>query len=119
MEAAALERQRRLAGLKAVVGDAEEKGNREGEVKREGAKEQEEEPATTATMEEEARRLVEASKSLREQTAEQQLSLADLAPKKANWDLKRDFEGKTAELERQTQAAIAQLFRQRLDAQKD
>ena len=34
-----------------------------------------------------------------------------IAPKKANWDLKRDVEGRLAKLDRQTQAAIRELIR--------
>lgn len=34
-----------------------------------------------------------------------------LAPRKVDWDLKRDIEGKLAKLERRTQRAIAELIR--------
>lgn len=34
-----------------------------------------------------------------------------IAPKKANWDLKRDVEKRLAKLERQTQTAIRELIR--------
>ena len=37
-----------------------------------------------------------------------------LAPKKANWDLKRDMAPKMARLERATQRAIAELIRERM-----
>lgn len=43
-----------------------------------------------------------------------EVDLADLAPRKPNWDLKRDLEQKLAKLERRTDLAIAQLIRQRL-----
>jgi len=177
MEVAALERRRRLAGLKGVAEaagaadasaadarkadldnvvekkedeDEEDMEDEENENENENEKEKENEnenedmeekeqkdvtatitptlssdptptqnPMPMPTVEIEAQRLIEASKRQREETAEQQLSLADLAPKKANWDLKRDLEGKTAELEGQTQAAITRLIRQRLEAQKN
>ena len=37
--------------------------------------------------------------------------LFNIAPKRANWDLKRDMEKKLAKLERQTQQAIHTLIR--------
>ncbi|KAH9996853.1 mRNA splicing factor [Russula vinacea] len=49
---------------------------------------------------------------------EQDLDLLNIAPKRPNWDLKREMEKKVAKLERQTQQAIHTLIRQRLAAQK-
>ena len=43
----------------------------------------------------------------------------NLAPRKANWDLKRDLEKKMQLLEGRTQRAIVQLVRQKLQAQGD
>jgi len=40
------------------------------------------------------------------------------APKRRNWDLKREMEKKLAKLERRTQEAVHTLIRQRLAAQK-
>jgi hypothetical protein len=37
--------------------------------------------------------------------------LLNIAPKRANWDLKRELEKKTAKLERKTQEAIHTLIR--------
>ncbi|KAH9981136.1 cwf18 pre-mRNA splicing factor-domain-containing protein [Lactifluus volemus] len=48
----------------------------------------------------------------------QDLDLLNIAPKRPNWDLKREMEKKLARLERQTQQAIHTLIRQRLAAQK-
>jgi len=48
----------------------------------------------------------------------QDLDLLNIAPKRPNWDLKRELERKVAKLERQTQQAIHTLIRQRLAAQK-
>ncbi|ERL95605.1 coiled-coil domain-containing protein 12 [Dendroctonus ponderosae] len=45
----------------------------------------------------------------------EQLDVTALAPRKPDWDLKRDLGPKTARLERQTQRAIAELIRQRLN----
>lgn len=40
----------------------------------------------------------------------------NIAPKKANWDLKRDVKGKLDQLERQTQIALRDLFRQEMQS---
>lgn len=45
----------------------------------------------------------------------EQLDVTALAPRKPDWDLKRDLGAKSAKLERQTQRAIAELIRQRLN----
>lgn len=37
-----------------------------------------------------------------------------LAPRKPDWDLKRDIEKRMAKLERRTQRSIAELIRERL-----
>ncbi|KAI9000233.1 mRNA splicing factor [Gaertneriomyces semiglobifer] len=49
----------------------------------------------------------------------EELDLQDLAPKKSNWDLKRDMELKMAKLDRKTQSCIAELIRARLQAEGD
>ncbi|KAI9026885.1 WD40-repeat-containing domain protein [Hyaloraphidium curvatum] len=43
-----------------------------------------------------------------------EVDLLDLAPRKPNWDLKRDLDRKLAKLERRTDLAIAELIRDRL-----
>ncbi|CAG8617680.1 2219_t:CDS:2 [Scutellospora calospora] len=45
---------------------------------------------------------------------EEEVDLFNLAPKKPNWDLKRDVEKKLTKLERKTQASIARLIKARL-----
>ncbi|KIP06031.1 hypothetical protein PHLGIDRAFT_46883, partial [Phlebiopsis gigantea 11061_1 CR5-6] len=47
----------------------------------------------------------------------QELDLHNIAPRRPNWDLKRDLDKKLAKLERKTQEAIHTLIRQRLAAQ--
>ena len=42
-----------------------------------------------------------------------------MAPKKLNWDLKRDIQGKMLKLERHTQRAIIQLLRERLEQEAE
>ncbi|KZT26591.1 mRNA splicing factor [Neolentinus lepideus HHB14362 ss-1] len=53
-----------------------------------------------------------------EERRAQELDLFNIAPKRPNWDLKREMEKKMAKLERQTQRAIHTLIRQRLAAQR-
>ncbi|KAF9052994.1 cwf18 pre-mRNA splicing factor-domain-containing protein [Panaeolus papilionaceus] len=48
----------------------------------------------------------------------QELDIFNIAPKRPNWDLKREMDKKLAKLERRTQEAIHTLIRQRLAAQK-
>ncbi|KAL4246079.1 mRNA splicing factor Cwf18-like protein [Abortiporus biennis] len=61
-----------------------------------------------------------ASQIIKEDAArrEQELDLFNIAPKRPNWDLKRDMDKKLAKLERQTQEAIHTLIRQRLAAER-
>ncbi|KAG5654115.1 hypothetical protein H0H81_007167 [Sphagnurus paluster] len=53
-----------------------------------------------------------------EERRAQELDIFNIAPKRPNWDLKRDMDKKLAKLERKTQEAIHTLIRQRLAAQK-
>ncbi|KAF5381034.1 hypothetical protein D9615_004154 [Tricholomella constricta] len=53
-----------------------------------------------------------------EQRRAQELDVFNIAPKRPNWDLKREMDKKLAKLERRTQEAIHTLIRQRLAAQK-
>ncbi|KAK0199005.1 mRNA splicing factor [Armillaria mellea] len=49
-----------------------------------------------------------------EQRRAQELDVFNIAPKRPNWDLKRETDKKLARLERKTQEAIHTLIRQRL-----
>jgi len=53
-----------------------------------------------------------------EQRRAQELDVFNIAPKRPNWDLKREMEKKLAKLERKTQESIHTLIRQRLAAQR-
>ncbi|KAL0570813.1 hypothetical protein V5O48_011149 [Marasmius crinis-equi] len=53
-----------------------------------------------------------------EKKREEELDIFNIAPKRPNWDLKRETDKKLAKLERRTQEAIHTLIRQRLAAQK-
>ncbi|XP_061176243.1 coiled-coil domain-containing protein 12-like [Saccostrea echinata] len=46
----------------------------------------------------------------------EEVDLVNLAPRKPDWDLKRDVAKKLEKLERKTQRAIAELIRERLQA---
>ena len=43
----------------------------------------------------------------------------DIAPKKANWDLKRDVARKVARLDKRTQRAIIDLIREKVEGGGD
>ncbi|KAL5267884.1 hypothetical protein ACHWQZ_G004813 [Mnemiopsis leidyi] len=47
------------------------------------------------------------------------IDLNTLAPRKANWDLKRDVEKKLAKLERRTKRAMAEMIREKLRSERD
>ncbi len=53
---------------------------------------------------------IQEQKEQEPQVQEDAVDLADLAPKKPNWDLKRDLEEKYVELEVATTAAIRELI---------
>ncbi|KHJ46962.1 hypothetical protein D918_02502 [Trichuris suis] len=61
----------------------------------------------------ELREVLEEAKKFQEV---EEIDLASLAPKKVDWDLKRDAQKKLDKLERRTQKAIIELIRQRLQA---
>ncbi|KXS11626.1 hypothetical protein M427DRAFT_60485 [Gonapodya prolifera JEL478] len=49
-----------------------------------------------------------------EDQRKKEVDIFNLAPRKANWDLKRDLQKKRAKLERKTQSSIADIIRNRL-----
>ncbi|XP_050667707.1 coiled-coil domain-containing protein 12 [Leptidea sinapis] len=67
--------------------------------------------AEPAKVDEEIKDLVEAGK---EKVVLQDLDITSLAPRKPDWDLKRDVAKKLERLERRTQKAIAELIWERL-----
>ncbi|CAH2105583.1 unnamed protein product [Euphydryas editha] len=69
------------------------------------------EDAEPSFVEEEVKDLVEAGK---EKVVLQDLDISSLAPRKPDWDLKRDVAKKLEKLERRTQKAIAELIWERL-----
>ncbi|XP_023950883.1 coiled-coil domain-containing protein 12 [Bicyclus anynana] len=67
--------------------------------------------AAPSLVEEEVKDIVEAGK---EKVVLQDLDISSLAPRKPDWDLKRDVSKKLEKLERRTQKAIAELIWERL-----
>ncbi|KAK1227607.1 hypothetical protein PQX77_009382 [Marasmius sp. AFHP31] len=53
-----------------------------------------------------------------EEKRQEELDIFNIAPKRPNWDLKRETDKKLEKLERRTQEAIHTLIRQRLATQK-
>lgn len=53
---------------------------------------------------------------LQQPVASEEIGIANLAPRKPDWDLKRDVAKKLERLEHRTQRAIAELIRERLRA---
>ncbi|XP_002132159.1 coiled-coil domain-containing protein 12 [Ciona intestinalis] len=49
-----------------------------------------------------------------EPTVQEEVDILKLAPRKPDWDLKRDIQSKLDRLERKTQRAIAEIIRERL-----
>ncbi|KAG6855959.1 hypothetical protein H0H87_009076 [Tephrocybe sp. NHM501043] len=74
--------------------------------------------ATEDTVEKNVEGLAEKIITEDELRRAQELDIFNIAPKRPNWDLKRDMDKKLAKLERKTQEAIHALIRQRLAAQK-
>ena len=69
------------------------------------------------TLETETEKIIrEASKEI--ENSQNDLDVVKLAPKKVNWDLKRDLEQRMEKLEKQTQKAIDDLIRSRLAEEK-
>ncbi|KAG2077922.1 mRNA splicing factor [Suillus decipiens] len=73
---------------------------------------------TTDTVEKAIEGVAERIIAEDERQRAQELDVFNIAPKRPNWDLKREMEKKLAKLERKTQEAVHTLIRQRLASQK-
>ncbi|XP_074139207.1 coiled-coil domain-containing protein 12 isoform X1 [Sminthopsis crassicaudata] len=71
--------------------------------------------AKPASVEEKVKDQLEAAKP---EPIIEEVDLANLAPRKPDWDLKRDVAKKLEKLEKRTQRAIAELIRERLRGQE-
>ncbi|KAM4821274.1 coiled-coil domain-containing protein 12-like [Thomomys bottae] len=72
--------------------------------------------AKPVAVEEKVKEQLEAAKP---EPVVEEVDLANLAPRKPDWDLKRDVAKKLEKLEKRTQRAIAELIRERLKGQED
>jgi coiled-coil domain-containing protein 12 len=88
----------------------EENNKEEPSSKRSRQEEQPAVPASSALEQALEKAKAEAAITARHRTE----NLAVVAPKKMNWDLKRDIQPKLDKLERRTQKAIVQLLKERL-----
>ncbi|KAI8575264.1 hypothetical protein K450DRAFT_262498 [Umbelopsis ramanniana AG] len=66
------------------------------------------------TVEQETRNITKEALEEAERMHKEEIDLFSLAPKRANWDLKRDVEKKLESLDKRTQRAIAEIIRERL-----
>ncbi|XP_037355710.1 coiled-coil domain-containing protein 12-like [Talpa occidentalis] len=132
LEEAALRRKERLKSLREKTGrkdkeDGEPKTKklREGEKHRElrlrnyvpedeDLKRRRVPQAKPVAVEEKVKEQLEAAKP---EPVIEEVDLANLAPRKPDWDLKRDVAKKLEKLEKRTQRAIAELIRERLKGQ--
>ncbi|XP_025895455.1 coiled-coil domain-containing protein 12 [Nothoprocta perdicaria] len=72
--------------------------------------------AKPASVEDKVKEQLEAAKP---EPIIDEVDLANLAPRKPDWDLKRDVAKKLEKLEKRTQRAIAELIRERLKGQEE
>lgn len=72
--------------------------------------------AVPVNVEQEVKDQLEAAKA---KDVIDELDITNLAPRKPDWDLKRDVAKKLEKLERRTQKAIAELIRERLKQRQD
>ena len=70
--------------------------------------------ATASSIDDTVSTLMESAKN-----TSTEIDLNTLAPRKANWDLKRDVEKKLSKLERRTKRAMAELIREKLKSEKE
>ncbi|XP_065601069.1 coiled-coil domain-containing protein 12 [Cyrtonyx montezumae] len=73
-------------------------------------------PAKPPSVEDKVKDQLEAAKP---ETIIDEVDLTNLAPRKPDWDLKRDVAKKMEKLEKRTQRAIAELIRERLKGQEE
>ncbi|KAM4027800.1 coiled-coil domain-containing protein 12 [Anomaloglossus baeobatrachus] len=72
--------------------------------------------AKPVSVEEKVKEQLEAAKP---EPIIEEVDLTNLAPRKPDWDLKRDVAKKLEKLEKRTQRAIAELIRERLKGQEE
>eukprot|EP00116_Pleurobrachia_bachei_P016680 sb/3476942/ len=70
-------------------------------------------PASSLSVDSEVKKIVEESKI----AGSAEIDLNALAPRKENWDLKRDVEKKLAKLEKRTKRSMAEMIREKLKSE--
>ncbi|XP_050192866.1 coiled-coil domain-containing protein 12 [Myiozetetes cayanensis] len=140
LEEEALRRRERLKALRQRTLQSKDGGERENKIPRQEEEEEEEPvkhkeiklrnyepedeelkkrklpPGKPASVEDTVKEQLEAAKP---EPIIDEVDLANLAPRKPDWDLKRDVSKKLEKLERRTQRAIAELIRERLKGQEE
>ncbi|XP_076240392.1 coiled-coil domain-containing protein 12 [Calliopsis andreniformis] len=122
LEDEALKRKERLQALKRKAEDSKENKNdtanrlpkpkfRSYKPQDESLKDKVLEDAKPGNVEEEVQDQLNAANT---KVVIEELDISNLAPRKPDWDLKRDVSKKLEKLERRTQKAIAELIRDRL-----
>ncbi|EIE85714.1 hypothetical protein G6F46_004371 [Rhizopus delemar] len=71
------------------------------------------------TIESETKNFTKEALAEHAEKEKEEVDLFNLAPKKPNWDLKRDVEKKLQRLDKRTQKAIYEIIRMRLEKDKD
>ncbi|XP_075684024.1 coiled-coil domain-containing protein 12 isoform X2 [Rhinoderma darwinii] len=108
-------------GTDAEVTGAEEEKYRELKLRNytpqdESLKQRQVAQAKPESVEEKVKEQLEAAKP---EPIIEEVDLTNLAPRKPDWDLKRDVAKKLEKLEKRTQRAIAELIRERLKGQEE
>ncbi|XP_075684023.1 coiled-coil domain-containing protein 12 isoform X1 [Rhinoderma darwinii] len=114
-------RLREDGGTDAEVTGAEEEKYRELKLRNytpqdESLKQRQVAQAKPESVEEKVKEQLEAAKP---EPIIEEVDLTNLAPRKPDWDLKRDVAKKLEKLEKRTQRAIAELIRERLKGQEE
>jgi len=134
MEDAARKRRERIKAMRMKQKIAEEKGELENQTEKvplpkpelklrsyepttEELKEAKAEPAKPGEIETQIKDQLEGQKAA--PTVDEDIDLFKLAPRKPDWDLKRDIQKKLDKLEKRTQHAIAEIIRKRLKEETD
>jgi coiled-coil domain-containing protein 12 len=73
-------------------------------------------PPSSKSMLQDALREAQREKNI-DAAAMEVSSVANIAPKKINWDLKRDIQPKLAKLEKRTQKAVVDMLKKRLEVE--
>uniref|UniRef100_A0A336KK58 CSON011392 protein n=1 Tax=Culicoides sonorensis TaxID=179676 RepID=A0A336KK58_CULSO len=116
LEQEALKRKERLAQLKRKAENSEKPIFRNYKPDNEEALKQVAETVEIGSVEKQVEEQIEAMK---QPIVVDEIDISNLAPRKIDWDLKRDVAKKLQVLERRTQKAIAELIRDRMQGTQE